>query len=318
MIGHYKNKVDEIIESTFSETVVSVVECGHHDLNRNYVFKVDTNSRTVIIKFYYKKNKRIREISSLNHYKKAKLNILALGMLEDGTEWSLYNYIEGVMLQTTFPLMDFQNRVIIFEEIGKEMATLHASKVFNYFGDWNPIKQSPLEDYRSFIISDTERLIDNLKSLKNCDTSIFEEVIDITRGEYDNIRLLNEGRLCHRDYDGRNIIIKKNQIGNYALEAILDFEKCVVFNEHFDIIGLYRKYFLSNPELINPFFKGYTSIKQVDDQFNKELKFNLFRTGIDLCSWSQNVSMIFFYEAYGFLKDLVAIADNLDQFKYIP
>ncbi len=318
MIDFYRKEIDKIIDDTFQETVKSIKECGHHDLNRNYVFKVETLSRSVIIKFYYKKNKRIRELSSLNYYKKAKLHILAYGLLTDGTEWSLYNYIEGEMLQSTFPEMNLQSQKKIFLEIGKEMAMLHNAYVFDYFGDWFEMKQSPLKDYREFIIADTERLIENLKALDNYDAKVFDPVIDFTRDQYPYIRELKEGRLCHRDYDGRNIIVNMNQFGEYKLAAVLDFEKCVVFNEHFDIIGLYRKYFLKNPELIEPFFTGYTQIKEVDEQFNMEFKFNLFRLGIDLCSWSQNVSMAFYKESYAYLKDLISIKDDLDQLDYRP
>jgi serine/threonine protein kinase len=313
----FEDEINNIIMDAFHESVISIRECGNHDLNRNYVFQVMTEqNRNLIIKFYYKANKRLREANALKHIEHSALRIERMGETFDGTEWSLYNYIKGEMLETLIPIFTDDDSKKIFFEIGWDMGMLHSSKQFDYFGDWLKEKQSPVEQYQSFIIKDTERIINNLRFLPEEDQSILAYAIKAVREEYEHIRVLKVGRLCHRDYDGRNIIIDQNSEGEYHLNGILDFEKCVVFNEHYDIVGLYRKYFLYKPELIKPFFDGYTQKMSIDSSFETEFRFNLFRMGLDLCSWSKRVSESFYDEVFQYLKYLIEIDGNFEKFLY--
>ncbi len=312
----YENQIEKIICDGFHESVISIRECGNHDLNRNYVYQVMTENRNLIIKFYYKPNKRLREVNALKHIKHSKLRILLMGETSDGTEWSLYNYIQGEMLESIFNILTEIDAQKIFYEIGLDMGLLHSSKQFDYFGDWLYEKQSPVEQYQNFIVKDTERIITNLGFLPDEDQFTLNYAVNAVREEYDNIRELKIGRLCHRDYDGRNIIIDKNSDGRYYLNGILDFEKCVVFNEHYDIIGLYRKYFIKKPELIKSFFDGYNQYMNIDESFNNEFRFNLFRMGLDLCSWSKRVSESFYNEVLEYLKYIIEIDGKFAKYLY--
>lgn len=312
----YEDQIKKIIKEVFLEPVISIRECGNHDLNRNYVYQVMTEKRNLIIKFYYKPNKRLREENALKHIKHSKLKIIRVGETSEGTEWSIYNFIQGEILDMLFDSMTTIEVQNVFFEIGQDMGLLHSSKDFDYFGDWLIEKQSRVEQYQNFIIKDTERIINNLRFLPEEDQFILNYAISVVREEYENIRELKFGRLCHRDYDGRNIIVKKNYGGNYHLSGILDFEKCVVFNEHYDIIGLYRKYFLNKPELIQPFFNGYSKYMNVDNSFNKEFRFNLFRMGLDLCSWSKLVSDSFYEEVFQYLKYIIEIDGKFEMYLF--
>lgn len=312
----YEDEIKSIILDKFHESVISIRECGNHDLNRNFVYQVITDNRNLIIKFYYKPNKRLREINALSHIKHSMLRIEMMGETYEGTEWSLYNYIRGEILETMIQHMPNEDVKKVFNEIGKDMGMLHSSAQFDYFGDWVIEKQSSLNQYQNFIIKDTERIINNLRFLPKEDQSVLLYAIKAVREEYDQIRRLKIGRLCHRDYDGRNIIINQNSEGEYHLNGILDFEKCVVFNEHYDIIGLYRKYFLYRPELIKPFFDGYQQKMIVDESFKTEFRFNLFRMALDLCSWSKRVSESFYDEVFNYLKYLKEIDGDFEIYLY--
>lgn len=303
----------KIIVEHVRETIIEIIPCGNHDLNRNWVYKVTTDKDRYIVKIFYKPNKCIREsivvpmLEVINP-----LRILKTGMLDTGYEWIVYNYIEGWLLDHIIDEMDLDQRRYIFSLIGKKTAELHALKSFDYFGDWQTEKQSALTKYREFMIKDSERLIENIEKQDLPDMDILSNAIHQLRSEYDNIRSLKVGRLCHRDLDGRNILIKLNPDSGIMLEAFLDFEKTVVHNEYHDIIGLYRRYFMDEPKLIEHFFAGYESVLPVDDSFNKELRFNLYRAGIDICSWAMNVSESFFVETLNYLKRLERIDDRLE------
>ncbi|MBF4694768.1 aminoglycoside phosphotransferase family protein [Fusibacter ferrireducens] len=305
--------IGQIFKEKLYQPKVNILPCGNHNLNRNLVFKVYTSTAQWIIKFYYKPLKRTREINALSFFKQAHLEIIDQGILDNGIEWLVYNFVEGQLLEQCYESISEANLNTLFFDMGREMARLHNVELFDYFGDWVPQKQSALEHYKDFIINDTERLILNNLHHNQDQNHILNAAIDLLRNEYKHIRQLNVGRLCHRDFDGRNIIVSFSN-ETYKLDTILDFEKCVVFNEYFDIIGLYRKYFLNAPQLIKPFKMGYEDILKIDSSFNEELKFNLLRLGIDLSSWAKYVSNDFYVETINYLSDLLSKIDQIEQY----
>lgn len=306
----FKNTIEHIFNNIFSESPNQIVPCGNHELKRNMVFIVSLNFEKFVIKFFYKPDKRNREINTLSLYKEGPLKILYQGETHDGVEWVIYNYIEGELFEDIFERLSHDEKASIFKSLGEKMAKFHNVAKFPYFGDWCLDRQSPIESYKSFIIEDTERVISNIYNQKLPGMTIIEKSIQLLRLEYSNVVDLKEGSLCHRDLDGRNILIKKNATGSYELTAFLDFEKCVVYNPIFDIVGLYRKYFLKSPDLISSFFKGYHIVRDYDKTFNQTLRFYLFRSGVDLCSWTYSYSKDFFNEGLEFLETLLSYEEE--------
>ncbi len=303
-----KLNFNDSIQSIFKEAVglpVNRIEaCGNHDLNRNMVFIVETNEKKWIIKFFYKPDKRHREIKTLELYKGCRLKILYKGETLEGYEWLIYNFIEGVLLEDLLPRLSMNQKKAIFKGIGEEMQRFHKVAKFDHFGDWCSERQTSIRGYKAFIINDSERIIKNIydQELPGMDTIALS--IDVLRQEYANVSGIAKATLCHRDLDGRNILIRENSNGDLELASFLDFEKCVVYNPVFDIIGLYRKYFISTPDLISAFFEGYQNDDFSKVSFNAALRFYLFRNGLDICSWTYPYSKPYYYEGLNFLKAL--------------
>ena len=308
------DEVKCIVANELKTNVKEIVPCGNHDLNRNLVYRVFVEETSYIVKVFYKKHKIDRELQVIPLFEKDNpLRILAKGVMDNGYEWLMYNYIDGWLFDHIIDDLDLDQLRILFYQIGKKTARLHTIKTFDFFGDWQADKQSPLSEYKSFIINDCERMAENILSQDLSEFKCLVVAIDKMRCEYENIRDLKVGRLCHRDLDGRNILIKVSLTDGLKLEAFLDFEKCVVFNEYVDIIGFYRRYFIDQPKLIEPFFRGYREVLDIDDSFNSELKFNLYRAGIDICSWARDVSEEFFKDTLKYLEKLEAFNHNMDQ-----
>ena len=292
----------QIVSELSKERIMHVVPCGNHELNRNYVFRIELETNLMIVKFFYKPYKSIRELETVPLFESINnLKILGYGKLESGYDWIAYNHLEGMLLDQRLPTLSLPTQLKIFEKIGKRTAQLHQLKSYHYFGDWITLKQSSLDAYASFMIQDTERMIYNLSMQGLEKNPIVEAAINIVRAEYKNIRALSVGRLCHRDLDGRNILVNSKCDEIY----FLDFEKCVVFNHYFDIVGFYRRYFLEKPDLLSSFMKGYETIVKLEPDFNKELRFNLYRIGIDICSWARYVSDQYFVETLAYLEHLL-------------
>lgn len=303
----------QIVSELSSERILNIVPCGNHDLRRNFVYKIKLETTQMVIKFFYKPFKSKRELETVPLFEKFnQLKVIGYGKTKMGFDWIAYNYLEGILLDHLLPNLSLDSQSKLFEAIGVKTATLHHLKSYAYFGDWIAWKQSDLDDYATFMIQDTERMIYNLKLQGLERNPTIEAAVNRVRAEYKNIRTLSVGRLCHRDLDGRNILIETSKEHIH----FLDFEKCVVFNPYFDIVGFYRRYFLEKPHLIQSFFYGYESILRVESDFNKELRFNLYRIGIDICSWSRYVSEKYFIETLAYLEDLLVKDSTLHIWGY--
>jgi len=304
--------IKDIVRHYFNKDNFEIFPCGNHKLNRNLVYILLVDDEKYVIKFFFMNERYNRELQVIPLAESINpLKIIVNGETANGLDWVIYNYLEGWLLEHIYDDLDLDQLRDIFYQIGEKLAQFHSIKKYDYFGDWNENKRSPVEDYHKFMVEECERMISNLVFEGTKDDVILKTAVDRLRAEYVNIRKLNSGRLCHRDMDGRNILIHVNLNEGIKVGAFLDFEKTVVFNEYFDIISLYKKYFIYEPKLIEPFFKGYEKILPIDASFDTELRFNLYRIGIDICSWSKEFSEPYYDETLKYLKKLESVDDMI-------
>ncbi len=312
---NFYDETKMLFKAKFGTEVLECVSWGNHDLNRNLVYKVSLANESFIIKIFLKPNKAIREknvvslLTPFNH-----LKIIDQGMFDSGQEWIIYNYVEGWVLEHIIDDLDLDQLRNLFYQLGHTLAKIHTVQGYDYFGDWHDENHCGLDQYKTFMIQDTERLIQNLYKADLPNKEVLDPCVQIVRAEYPSIRTLNCGRLCHRDLDGRNIIVGFEHSLDLRIKSIIDFEKTIVFNEYFDIVGLYKKYFIKEPKLMTWFFKGYEDILAIGDDFNQELKFNLFRLGIDISSWSYDFSKSYYEETIAYLKELLKLENHLEDY----
>lgn len=307
----------QLFREKLNEIVMKIIPCGNHELHRNLVYIVETVKSKYIIKFYYKKEKRNREIHALSYLKNFPLKILSKGEKENGIEWMIYNHLPGVLLDSEFENLKKDNREEIFFQLGKEVKKIHSVESFSFFGDWAKGKQSHIDYYLDYMACEIQRISLNIEEQNLPHKPLLKKSIVKLNHYFKDLKPIKKAELWHRDLDGRNILIQKNEKNHdYELTAILDFEKCVVGDSSLDIVNLYRKYFLKNPELIPSFFKGYTMDSPIDPLFYANLKFNLFFLGVQLSSWTWDFSSDYFFEAVEFLKQMNTIDDYdlYDQF----
>lgn len=311
----FYDETKKLFETKFGSEVLECVSWGNHDLNRNLVYKVSVAAQSFIIKIFLKPNKARREsniVPMLSHFNH--LKIIDQGEFSTGQEWIIYNYVEGWVLEHIIDDLDLDQLRNLFYQLGYSLAQIHTIQDFDYFEDWRGENHCALDQYKAFMIQDTERLIQNLNHSNLPNNDVLDPCIQIVREAYDSIRTLKYGRLCHRDLDGRNIIVGFEHSLDLRVKSIIDFEKTIIFNEYFDIVGLYKKYFIKEPKLMVWFFKGYEQILKIGDDFNQELKFNLFRIGIDICSWSYDFSKSYYEETITYLKGLLKIENRLEDY----
>ncbi len=115
-------EMQDIVADIFSTKQCKLVPIGNHDLNRHLVYKVLLPEDTYVIKFYYKWNRRNREIAAHKVLESVTdVNIPKLinyGVLDDDREWMAYEFIEGHMLEDIQPDLDEYELDYLFEEMG--------------------------------------------------------------------------------------------------------------------------------------------------------------------------------------------------------
>jgi len=302
-------EMQHIIANIFNTNQCKIVPIGNHDLNRHLVYKVILPEDSYVIKFYYKWNRRNREIAahkvieSLTDVKVPKM--INYGTLEDGREWMAYEFIEGHMLEDIQPDLDAYELDSLFEEMGEQLGKMHAAKQFDYFGDWDENGKS-LHDITSFkqcFIRRQESHVQTLRKFALPEKRMLESAIALMRELYCVLDSIHESRLCHRDFDGRNILVVKGRL-KWEISGIIDFEQSSPYYTGSDIVNLYRKYFIDTPELETAFYRGYERFHTLDSYFVSLKDYLLLSLGVAICSWSYDDARPHYYEGIRILEFL--------------
>ncbi|WP_446715274.1 phosphotransferase [Caloramator sp. Dgby_cultured_2] len=91
------------------------------------------------------------------------------------------------------------------------------------------------------------------------DKVILIEAAEKIKRNFNLIENIKESRLCHNDFDGRNILIIC-QNGEYKVNGIVDFEQSFPGNIEMDIARLYFRYFWRTKISKNHFLRGIKNI----------------------------------------------------------
>ena len=302
-------EMQQIIADIFSSQQCKIVPIGNHDLNRHLVYKVLLPEDTYVIKFYYKWNRRNREIAahkvieSITDVKVPKM--IDYGTLEDGREWMAYEFIEGQMLEDIQPDLDEYELERLFEEMGEQLGMIHSAKQFDYFGDWDENCKSihEITSFKQCFIRRQESHVQTMRKFALPEKRMLESAIALMREFYCILDPIHESRLCHRDFDGRNILVVKGRL-KWEISGIIDFEQSSPYYTGSDIVNLYRKYFIDNPGLEAAFFRGYERFQKIDPYFMSLKDYLLLSLGIAICSWSYDDARPHYYEGIRILEFL--------------
>ncbi len=302
-------EMQKIIADIFSSPLCRIVPIGNHDLNRHLVYKVMLPEDTYVVKFYYKWNRRNREIAAhkvLESITDVKIpKMINYGTLEDGREWMAYEFVEGHMMEDIQPDLDAYEMDRLFEEMGEQLGKIHSAKQFNYFGDWDQ-NGNRIHDVISFkhcFIRRQESHVQTMRKFALPEKRMLESAISLMRELYCILDPVHESRLCHRDFDGRNILIVKGR-HRWEISAIIDFEQSSPYYTGMDIVNLYRKYFIDNPSYEMAFFRGYEKHHKLDPYFMGLRDYLLLCLGIAICSWSYDDARPHYYEGIRILEFL--------------
>lgn len=308
MLTYTQAEIKEIIKKIVGGNI-HISPIGNHELNRNLVYKVtDVKQLSIVFKLYYKKNRWNREVATLRHIKNSNIlipQLLDFGILKDGIEWCIMEYIDGIPLnQAVIGLTDYEKSQLI-EEMGIELGKLH-SNTFNFFGNWNEYGE-PLEkadNYHTLLIEKIESNMITLFQQGLPEEELHKKALEKLRGNYSIFEDVDIASLCHNDYDGRNILINKRN-NKWCLTAVIDFEQSFPWDKEQDLKNLYHTLFLDNPVLEKAFLKGYCQHQALGENFDRKMKAYLLYLGLNICSWAYTQAPQYYRQGVILLKRLV-------------
>lgn len=297
-----ENDVRIVLKDRCKSKNIYINLIGNQKIGRHRVYKIYDGKKEYIFKTYYVKDKRFREINSLNLLKEGIVNvpkILDFGEYK-GYEWILISYIDGIILETALDNLTEKNKLDIFNELGQALGKIHSFKTFSYGGEWNLDYCS----FKKYKITKFEERVREIESQNLKEKDSLYKAIDIIKENYNCIFDIDEFRLTHNDFDGRNVLVKREK-NIYRISGIIDFEQTCPDNYENDLGNLYLKYFYKNKEYEKAFIQGYNVYMKLNKNFKNKLNLYLLLMVIEHCSWSYEKAREYYDENIEFLKEIL-------------
>jgi aminoglycoside phosphotransferase (APT) family kinase protein len=288
---------------------------GHHNLGRHFVYKIKrANHQPLIFKLYFKHNRRVREIASLNLLRNTPVKcarIIASGEMQDGTEWLMTSFIKGNILDNLWSQMTRHQTLKMFEAMGEELAKIHDAATFDFFGHWDESGNSlyQFRNYFTEFVRSSEYVFRQIYSQNLPEQVLLNRAISIIRRNYKLIRPIEESRLTHNDYDGRNILVGQNA-GGLSIQGVIDFEQSFPGNSEIDLAGIYARYLMGSAHREEAFFYGYEKLIKIDDGFMERLPFYLLCKGVTICSWTYQRAPEYYREGLQLVERFHSIVES--------
>lgn len=304
-MNYTDKEIKNIIDKSMGLNEDFIIEpIGNHNIGRHLVYKIITKDKNYIFKIYYIEGKRKRELNSLKVLNSSDVRVP--GIIKygeyDNHEWILMEYIDGEVFENILPNIDNNNKLFLFRELGEALGKIHSYKTFNYALVWDrKIKSNYFKKYK---IEKFEKRVKEIKEQNLPEREMLFKAIDIIRENYDEIFKEKDFRLTHNDFDGRNILVSKEN-GIYTIKAVIDFEQSYPDNCENDLANLYFKYFMDNKDYEKFFIDGYSIYMKINEVFYKHLKIYLMLMIIEHCSWSYDKARDYYIENIEFLKKIL-------------
>ena len=278
-----------------------ITPIGNHELGRHLVYKVlQPVKAPLVFKLYFKHNRRLRELASLNQLAGTSVKCARIGgagTLPDGTEWLLSTFIPGQILDQIWDRMNLQEEQQMFEDLGDELGKIHAAAIFDFFGHWDEQGRSlhGIQRYYTEFVRSSEYVFRHLQCQDLPEKVLLNRAISIIRRHYHLMTDITESRLTHHDYDGRNILVDRTGQG-WTIKGIIDFEQSYPGNSEVDLAGIYARYLMGTTHRDESFFRGYQKHLPVDPLFFCRLPYYLLCKGVVICSWTYQQAPDYYQE----------------------
>lgn len=298
-IKRYKREEMKLLITDILATSCEVLPIGNHELKRHLVYMVNTDTDKYVFKYYYRENACNNEIYTLKLLEDTELPVPKLidyGMIGESNEWILLSFIKGVPFSKHFRSIDEESKKNIFYRMGEMLSKIH---------------QIPADDvlfagevsYRDALEKSLNAYISDIKKLKK-DVPIVQIALKYLKESMDIFETAVDGCYCHRDYDGRNILILRDENG-WSISGVLDFEKSMYWDRSYDFTFMFINHFFENPDYIKYFAQGYKKNMNLPVNINNLLKFYMVYESVKALTWCKDLSPEYFDKCSRIIKDIL-------------
>lgn len=274
--------------------IKKIIPIGNHDLKRNHVYLIETIDEKMVLKLYFKDNRRCREIASLEILKYLGVKVpkmIKYGELSDGTKWSIKNLIPGDTLIKKLREIPEKDMLSIMYDLGQDLGKIHTSSSFDFYGNWDEFGNS-IENFKTYKdrhLSIVTCIKEDIKSKNMPDKALILEGIDKLYSRGDLLREVKSSRLTHNDFNYRNILVEKS-IGTWKYSGLIDFEQCLPDFKDRDLVVFDYMYLNRHMLYKETFYDAYSKYCKKSKIYNDFYKYHLIYLGVYICSWSYEVA----------------------------
>ncbi|MCT4631259.1 MAG: aminoglycoside phosphotransferase family protein [Firmicutes bacterium] len=281
---------------------------GNHELGRNLVYQIDTEEGEMVLKIFFKDNRRCREIASLGLLNNLDISIPKLiryGDMSDGTKWSLKTLLKGKPLSSEKESISQEDMNGIMISLGEDLGKIHGSNELDFYGNWDAQARS-IEGFKSYRKRHESILLCIREDIKTKDIPDRNLMLEGIEKLFRDIKLLDKvkkSNITHNDFNYRNILVN-NENGKWIYSGLIDFEQCLADFKDRDLVMFDYLYLNRNEKLKEKFYEGYQKYSKKSDFYDDFYRYHLLYLGVYICSWSYNVAREY-YEKGRDLVDLL-------------
>ncbi len=270
-------KVKEIISEIFNTNKdnVKIDFIDHSILDRNYIYTFYLDEKEYVIKISYSYEKWFNEINVLKLLSENYFvpNILNYGE-KNNLHYIVMRKIPGYNLVDKINSFSENQQLKILSEIGENLALIHRTGKYNYYG-WNEgVKEASLVKTRK---KKDKKIIEKISKLEFSEGEVIKRGIEILNKDRSNLKDLTP-KLTHKDFSLRNILVDNKG----TITGIIDYEHSEPEDPSLDICSMFHTDILDNELYFNSFKNGYEKISIFPENFLKNKRYYMVNTGLYL------------------------------------
>lgn len=272
----------------------SLMPIGNHHLKRNAVYKIweKSDHQPLILKLYTKPLRAVREKICLSLLKDTDLptpEMVASGETK-GLHWLVESFVPGDAFFKKEVALSRAEINKLYQDFGKVLRTLHQVKRFSQFGAFeNQAFYVPFSQYVDSFLKRILSIEEVIVTHRSKDYKLLLRAIYVLKKNLSLLSQVEEGVLCHNDYDGRNILIAPKK-GEICVSGLIDFEQSMPWDRDFDFISFYVKVFRYEEALAQAFFQGYGLSKEDFSAFMQKKSYYLLYQGTTIGSFAEKTA----------------------------
>ncbi|MHA1124312.1 MAG: phosphotransferase family protein [Candidatus Heimdallarchaeota archaeon] len=173
-----------------------------------------------------------------------------------GYRYLIMTFVGGENLRSIQHHLSKEEMIPIVKELANIVRSIHSIE-FDYYGEIEECKEATkYYDYKEKMVEQITELTDAILESKILPKNLVKKANTVFLGTLENTKTYPTSTLLHNDIHQGNIIVKKDDKGEYKIQAILDWEWACADNPLEDIVYI-ESGVLQDLEIRKIFYKEY-------------------------------------------------------------